>query len=70
MLTTHTPEGPGTLLGMKNADDAPMAPLKVVIRCPNCGHDFDPEGPIDRHKLYDCPHCTYEFSFSGTELDA
>ena len=43
-------------------DDPPMV---VKIRCPNCGFDLDPRGPVDRHKMYECDQCTYEFSFAG-----
>lgn len=35
---------------------------QVTLRCPDCGHDFDPKGSIDRHTFYECPRCTYEFS--------
>lgn len=51
---------------MKSVDDEEERPIAVVLRCPDCGHDFSPDGPVDRHKVYECPKCTYEFSLGGT----
>jgi DNA-directed RNA polymerase subunit M/transcription elongation factor TFIIS len=41
-------------------------PMQVLLQCPNCGHRFDPGGSVDRHKLYECTKCLYDFSLAGT----
>jgi len=40
-------------------------PMQVILRCPDCAHDFPIEGRLDRHAFYECPKCTYEFSLSN-----
>ena len=40
-------------------------PSIVPLRCPDCGYDNLVAAPVDRHKLYECEHCTYEFSLGG-----
>ncbi len=38
----------------------------VELRCPDCGYDNKVRSPIDRHKLYECELCLYQFSLGGT----
>lgn len=47
---------------LKENEKAKKLEMQVNLRCPDCGHDFEVKGSVDRHKFYECPRCTYEFS--------
>lgn len=44
-----------------NPDDDP--PMIVRVRCPHCNHDNDPDGSINRRRVYECSNCRNRFSF-------
>ncbi len=49
----------------KLQDHEDPEPMQILLQCPNCGHRFLPEGPVDRYKTYECTKCLYDFSLAG-----